>query len=94
MKDLFPPTIEYRSQFKDCKIKTNGAEGHKLKSRQSNLEEFGFLPLFRKYKQCHRCDEVIFYDPSVKSSKGRIVLREKLTGLIHRCPGRRGDEEE
>jgi hypothetical protein len=86
--NVSPTTIEYRPSNKDTRIKNNNTESDNSKLRQTNLLEFGFQQIYRKYKSCCKCNRLIFFDSNVKNSKGRILPREKSTGLIHNCPGR------
>jgi hypothetical protein len=85
---VFPTKLEYRPSNKDTQTKNYNTEGDGPKLRQTNLLEFGFPQIYRKYKPCCKCNELIFFDTSVKNSKGRVLPREKSTGLIHNCPGR------
>lgn len=76
MKVVFSPTIGSRRTYKFNEYS------------QTQLTEFGFPP-HRKYNECFKCGETIFFDPSVKGKSGKLIPREKVTGLLHNCPGRR-----
>lgn len=79
-----PTTVKSSQTIKYTETKS-------IKTRQSNLLEFEFPAIHRRYKHCYKCDAIIFYDASVRSSKGKIIPRDKSTGLLHCCPGRSDD---